>query len=361
MTTNLLGFQNGASTGYNGYVDPSKNVGYGYELTNSGNEPITSLTFADAAIGVTLTKDTITLNSRSNISEMYAIVYKADGTVRTRYNMGELTVDILKTLLAEGIDAGEKFGVYGVKYDISNEDWSAGGDTFTNQVRTTAASRDNVTLTGYAEWKVQKRNYSYNCFHLYDYLEQGTQYGVTVTKAELLKPIHDAGQSVNACSVGIALCSPSGNTDTTALSPNAKLNADGSITYTGSKTGVENIYYKVTGGSWENVVFHYHVYTYSVADNTFVLDYGLPVELNDPVYGFQANDKATLAENTNTTTTITAIASATSNYGSFTYGATSLKYTPNQFMSGLDSVTVTITRHETESDWRYITIEGGGQ
>ena len=26
-----------------------------------------------------------------------------------------------------------------------------------------------------------------------------------------------------------------------------------------------------------------------------------------------------------------------------------------------DSVTVTITRHETESDWRYITIEGGGQ
>ena len=26
-----------------------------------------------------------------------------------------------------------------------------------------------------------------------------------------------------------------------------------------------------------------------------------------------------------------------------------------------DSVTVTITRHKTESDWRYITIEGGGQ
>ena len=26
-----------------------------------------------------------------------------------------------------------------------------------------------------------------------------------------------------------------------------------------------------------------------------------------------------------------------------------------------DSVTVTITRHETESDWRHITIEGGGQ
>ena len=26
-----------------------------------------------------------------------------------------------------------------------------------------------------------------------------------------------------------------------------------------------------------------------------------------------------------------------------------------------DSVTVTITRHETENDWHYITIEGGGQ
>ena len=42
-----------------------------------------------------------------------------------------------------------------------------------------------MTLTGYEEWKVQKRNYSYDCFNLYDWLEPGTQQGVTVTKAEL--------------------------------------------------------------------------------------------------------------------------------------------------------------------------------
>lgn len=350
MVTNMQGFQNGVSTGYNGYVDPSKNVGYGYELTNSGNEPITNLTFTNATIGVTLTKDAITLNSRSNINEMYAIIYDDQGTIRARYNPGQLTVDVLKNLLAEGIGAGEKFGVYGVKYDITTADWSNGGDTFTNEVRTTADSRDNVTLTGYADWKVQKRNYSYDCFNLYDTIDQGTQTGVTVTKAELLQPILNAGQTVNASGVKIVLCSPSGNTDTTALSPNAKLNSDGSITYTGTKGGVENIYYKVTGGSWDNVVFHYHAYTYSVTDNAFVLDYGLPVELNDPTYGFMVNDRAVMAENVNATTTITGISNVTANYGSFTYSANSLKYTPNKFMSGVDSVTVTVQVKENGAD-----------
>ena len=350
MITNKLGFQNGTTTGYNGFVDPSKNVGYGFELTNSGNEPITNLTFTDATIGVALTKDAITLNSRSSMNEMYAIIYDAEGKIRTRYNMGELTADLLKNLLAEGIDAGEKFGVYGVKYDITNADWSSGGDTFTNTVKTTAESRDNVTLTGYAEWKVQKRNYSYDCFNLYDWLEPGTQQGVTVTKAELLQPIVNAGQTVDASSVNILLCSPSGNTDTTSLSPNAKLNSDGSITYTGAKAGVENIYYKVTGGSWDNVVFHYHAYTYSVTDNAYVLDYGLSVELNEAGYGFMANDKAVLDENTNTTATITGISNIIANFGSFTYGANSLKYTPNKFMSGVDSLTVTIQVKENGAD-----------
>ncbi|MBQ7415959.1 MAG: fibro-slime domain-containing protein [Oscillospiraceae bacterium] len=349
MVTNMLGYQNGVTTGYNGFVDPSKNVGYGYELTNSGNEPITNLTFTNAAIGVSLTPSQITLNSRSNIAEMYVVTYNADGTVKSRYNAPNLTEDVLKALLAAGIDAGEKFGVYGVKYDITNEDWSAGGDTFTNTVKTTADSRDNVTLNGYAEWKVQKRNYSYDCFDIYDWLEPGTQQGVTVTKAELLKPITDAGQTVDASAVSIVLCSPSGNTDTTALSENAVLNSDGSITYTGAKAGVENIYYKVTGGTWENVVFHYHAYTYDVTDDAFVLDYGLPVELFDASYGFLANDKAILAENTKTAVTVVGTSDATSNYGSFTYGGTSLKYTPNKFMSGLDSVTVTIRVMETDA------------
>ena len=350
MVTNMQGFQNGVSTGYNGYVDPSKNVGYGYELTNSGNEPITNLTFTNATIGVSLNKNAITLNSRSNINEMYAIIYDDQGTIRARYNPGQLTVDVLKNLLAQGIGPGEKFGVYGVKYDITNADWSSGGDTFTNEVRTTADSRDNVTLTGYADWKVQKRNYSYDCFNLYDTIDQGPQTGVTVTKAELLQPILNAGQTVNASGVKIVLCSPSGNTDTTALSPNAKLNSDGSITYTGTKGGVENIYYKVTGGSWDNVVFHYHAYTYSVTDNAFVLDYGLPVELNDPTYGFMVNDRAVMAENVNATTTITGISNVTANYGSFTYSANSLKYTPNKFMSGVDSVTVTVQVKENGAD-----------
>ena len=341
MVSNMLGYQNGVTTGYNGFVDPSKNVGYGYELTNSGNEAITNLTFTNAAIGVTLTKNAITLNSRSNISEMYAMIYDENGAIRARYNPGQLTEELLKQLLAAGIGAGEKFGVYGVKYDITNEDWSAGGDTFTNTVSITADSRDSVTLTGYADWKVQKRAYDYECFNLYDWIERDAQLGVTVTKAELLKPIQDAGQTVNASSVGIVLCSPSGNTDTTALSPNATLNSDGSITYTGANAGVENIYYKVTGGTWGNVVFHYHAYTYSTADDTYVLDYGLPVELNDAGYGFMLNDKAVLAENGNATTTIAGI-SGTSNYGSFTVDGNSLKYTPTKFMSGVEQVEVTL-------------------
>lgn len=350
MVTTKLGFQNGVSTGYNGYINPAQKVGYGFELQNSGNEQITNLTFDDAAIGVKLTKDAITLNDDSNLGEMYAIIYDEEENVKTRINAPNLTEAILKQMLADGLAAGEKIGIYGVKYLITSEDWAAGA-SFTNEVKTTAESRDNVTLNGYAEWKVQQQNHEYQCFDIYDKVDEGTQVGVILTKDDLLKPIRDKlGTLDNESELTIVLCSPSGQTNTTNLSKYATLDTTNySITYASDQAGAETIYYKVMGGAWDNNVLHFHAYTYDVADDTFVLDYGLPVELYDTDYGFLANDDLLLSENSGATITVTNISGETV-YGKFTSAAGSLKYTPNAFMDGADSVSITLRVMESGAE-----------
>lgn len=341
MTTTKTGYQNGVSTGYNGFVDPTKKVGYSFELQNNGDTKIEELTFDDADIGVSFTKDSITLNSDSNINEMYAILYNADGTTKTYYKAGELTEDILKGMLDAGLEIGEKIGIYGFKYLIPEGKWDA--NAFANTVYTTAVSKGENTssriLNGIAEWKVQKKTMETDCFHVYEWKGKG----VEVTKAELIQPVTDAGYEVDGNNVSIVLCTASGSETTSNLNPNATLNSDGSIEYIGTATGVDTVYYKIKGFGYDNAVFHYHIYSYDVADNTYVLDYGLPVELNGNDFGLTVNDTLKLTENSNATTaTVTGITDATNNYGTFTWASPSLKYTPNDIIDNIDSVKVNI-------------------
>ena len=91
------------------------------------------------------------------------------------------------------------------------------------------------------------------------------------------------------------------------------------------------------------------IYSYDVADNIYVLDYSLPVELNGADFGLMVNDTLSLAENKYPTTATTlgiTDGSAIEYYGTFAYGtetnATSLKYTMNSFMNGEDSVKIKV-------------------
>ena len=337
MTTTKEGFQNGISTGYNGYVDPLVPVYYSFSLKNNGEAPIEDLTFTDDDIGVSLSKNNITLNAETlkNREKVGAIVYNADGS--TKSHTDNITDDALKALLDGELAVGEEIIVYGFRYTIPADVWDAGNSTFSNTVYTTAIGvGDNAgqNLNGMADWKVQEREYSIQDYHVYEWVGKS----VTLTKDELLQPLVDKVVGFVKDSATIAVSSASGATTGVNVNTKAVLNSDGSITYTGTETGADIFYYKVNEGTVEAVI-GVAVYSYDVADNTYVLDYGLSVELNGDDFGLRVNDTLTLADNPNATTAkVTGIQNETYNYGTFTWADPSLKYTPNDIIDNTDSV-----------------------
>ena len=345
MLTEKIGYQNGISTGYNGYVNPNKPVIYEYALTNNGKEPILNLTFDDPQLGISLSKDSLKLNSETTSENLTATVYNRDGTVKEFVPEGTLNADKLKQLLATGLKVGEKISIYGFRHKVTDDEWVAESNalTFTNHVYTTSKpeTRDE-TLNGLADWKVQKREFDYEGFHIYEWVGKS----VTVTKEELIQLPNNGGYTFSSAA-SIIPCTASGKTTTSNWNPNATLNADGSITYTGTKTGADAYYYMLTEGSGDSEkksdVICVSVYSYDAADNTYVIDYGLSVELNGEGHGLTLNDTLNLAANPYTTaSSITGIQDATRAYGSFTWASPSLKYTPSKIINDTDSVRVNV-------------------
>ena len=343
MLTEKIGYQNGISTGYNGYVNPNKPVIYEYALTNNGKEPILNLTFDDPQLGISLSKDSLKLNSETTSENLTATVYNRDGTVKEFVPEGTLNADKLKQLLAAGLKVGEKISIYGFSHTVTDTEWNTGGNTFTNHVYTTSKpeTRDE-TLNGLADWKVQKREFDYEGFHIYEWVGKS----VTVTKEELIQLPNNGGYTFSSAA-SIIPCTASGKTTTSNWNPNATLNSDGSITYTGTKTGADAYYYMLTEGSGDSEkksdVICVSVYSYDAADNTYVIDYGLSVELNGEGHGLTLNDTLNLSANPYTTaSSITGIQDATRAYGSFTWASPSLKYTPSKIINDTDSVRVNV-------------------
>lgn len=356
MLTTKTGYQNGGEVGYNGFIDAQKPVQYQFGLQNNGDADIKNLTFRDDDIGVSLSKDSISLNSETVISDLIVTKYNADGSVAAAYK-GMTDDTQLKQVLADGLAIGEKLTIYGFNYTIPNEKWS--DNAFVNRVYTTAvATGENTstkTLNGTADYKVQKQEYSFNSLHYYDWgvlntdpnvvfgTLQGQSRSVTADKAELLKAITDAGVTGITNAAVIRLCTPSGATSGN-INSKAVVNSDGSITYTGDKTGADTYFYQVKQGDAVYGPVRVDVYTYGIADNTYVLDYGLPVELNEGETALTTNDVVSLA-GTNPYTTgyaVTGISNGTSNYGDFILNNSSLRYTLRKFMNDIDTVTVTI-------------------
>ena len=348
MLTEKIAYQNGVNVGNYGFVDANKPVRYQFKLTNNGDAKIEELTFRDNDIGVSLSKDAISLNPATAITDLYASVIGSDGTTKTSYAAGELTEEKLKALLMNGLEIGDTISIFGFSYTIPTGSWS--NDKFTNTVYTSAISKgenaSHKTLNGIATCTVQKQQFTYMGIHYYEWMGKG----VTATKAELIEAVTKAG--VTNPGTDIQLCGPNGKTDSTAVNENAEVTANG-ITYTGTKTGSDTYYYKV--GNYGPVAVT--IYSYDVADNIYVLDYSLPVELNGADYGLMVNDTLSLAENKYPTTASTlgiTDGSATTNYGSFAYGTdknpTSLKYTMKNFMNGEDSVKIKVQVIEDGAD-----------
>ncbi len=373
MITTKQGYQNGVSTGYGGPVDASKPVAYSFALTNSSDATLTNLTFEDAQLKVKLTPSEITLNTESSLANMYVYVRDKDNAIVNSYSATTtppLTEDVLKAALAEGLPAGHSMTIYNLRHKITDAEWKAGGDTFTNVVNTTAVA-NGKTLRGTADWMVQKPKLDAKPFHIYNWVHKGakdtawTSRNVSVTKAELIQPALVAKPDLNVSNADIVLCNGAGlendalwSTDYKNVTANLTVGSDDSMTYSSKTPGMVTIYYKIKGIDHDDHVFHFNVITYGVADNIYVLDYGLAVELNGNDFGLRVNDHLTVSENihaTNVTVagiqvvpsnydnfTLNPSSAVPGNYGDFTWNGSSLKYTPKAIIDNTDSVLVNV-------------------
>lgn len=349
MLTTKTGFQNGGEVGYNGFVNPEKPVTYQFTLQNNGDANIQDLTFKDDDIGVHLTKDNIQLNAETKISDLRVTHADAQGAVIGSWeNLQDDTE--LKNILATGLKIGEKLTVYGFNYTIPDKKWE--NNAFINYVYTTAVSHgentSTQTLNGIADYKVQKQEFVFDNLHYYEWRSKG----VTAEKAELLAPVEKVVKNLDSKNATIQLCTPSGNPDG-ILNKHVTLN-NNAATYTGDVTGADNYFYLVNVGSETYGPVRVDVYTYDVADNTYVLDYGLPVELNEGEAALTSNDVVSLVgiNPYATAHAVTGISRPTSNYGDFSFKneSQSLKYTLDKFMSDIDTVTVTVEVKEEGAD-----------
>lgn len=347
MLTEKNAYQDEQAVGYNGFVNPNKPVTYSFKLTNNGDAQIQNLTFKDDDIGVNLTKDTITLNDDTKINDLAVQVLNENGSTKESYAAGNLTEEKLKQLLTNGLSVGESILIYGFNYSIPNTKWSE--NKFPNTVYTTAISTgenaSHKNLNGIASCQVQKQEFQFEPMHYYEWKGRG----VTATKAELIRPVLDADQhsGVTVDNADIKLCSASGQISEAGINSKAKVTDQG-ILYTGTATGSDTYYYKV--GNYGPIAVT--VYSYDVADNTYVLDYSLPVELNnDDDFGLRLNDTLKLSSNPYATTdSITGISVSQGKYGTFDWKYPSLKYTMSDFMDGEDTTNVTIQVLEDGAD-----------
>lgn len=354
MVTEKRAWQGGNQVGYNGYVVPNNDIIYDFAVTNNGDAHIQNLTFQDNALGVYLTPTALTLGDNA-ITDIAVRHFAADGTVKAFTNPADMTEEILKSYLTNGLAVGEKLLVYGFKHQLTDAD----PDTFDNYVYTTAvALGDNVddnkrTLNGMAHHRVQKAIYDLPALEFYDggrlngetygALDENKSFGVTITRDELLAPMknHAELKNLDYTDATITLTTAGGNAS--HVNYNATVQADGSIFFQTDKTGLELFYYTVTVGGIAYQPIAVQVYTYGVSDNVFVLDYNLPVELFAGEHGMTQNDILRLDANRNTNYTWKVQTALNGTYGDFTTAEDSLCYTMNRFMNGVDSIEIQFT------------------
>lgn len=395
MTAFKTGYQNGVNTGYNGYVDPDTHVGYSFELQNDSDTDIYDLTFEDQDIGVYFGWDKIQLYPDNftdeqkelyDIGDLYLIYWDAEGNFTEYLRPGEVTEAVIKQRLQEGLEPGERIGIFGFKYDITKAGTLGNGKTwaedgsFTNTVYTTAkakhGSRD-VELHGMSDWVVQKMNVPYTAFHVYDWVHKdskdtqwktptaadGTVLGtVTLTKEELMQYLIGEGKwteeqvdsLISNPDVKIVPCTASGNEDPYYQNPCVSVDDNYSITYTSAKPGLDTVYYEIKGtglldGKLDDLAFSFDVYTYGTMDNIYVLDYGLKVDLSGEDFGYRVNDHLEVPQNIYKPTVTHTLTSKSEDYGKFDYteDLSSIVYIPNKIINNTDYFAVDIEIRES--------------
>lgn len=353
------GFQNGGTTGYMGDVDPNVPVSYQFDLTNEGQQKLQNIGFSDPNIGASFSATGVALNNAgqaegsaewTTLNDLNVTVYDKDNNTIAQiisgsvikwpyieledgyyngYTNDSVIDEHIRYLLQYGLDPHERIVIYGMKYQPSlHNAWVVGdsSDTFTNTVYATAypmmSDGTAEKLETHAVWAVTKAEFVFNPIHRYEWVGKG----VTISKQDIVNIVKETEPTANLTTSSEFILSTAGGTlDKVTVA------TDG-ISYTSYASGAFSFF--VTAGGYGPV--RIDIYSYNVADNAVVLDYGLAADitvneigrndvlfLNSNPYNAVVNVVNMAAAGTTTTTN-----SVTGTYGDFSYANSTVTYTP---------------------------------
>ena len=382
LDTDKKAYRDGLELNNGGLVNADDHVEYSFKLTNPKDSiaDLYCLTFTDAKLGVTIdstnglsvSSNKVLNSAKTALTAADLKIYYTNGLgVTEEINLPESNAEeALKTYLASvkgnGLRPGCSIEIRGIYYKIEKSDFVDG--RFTNTLHVTANQKADGTGNTYQD--------SVNmvvCMATGPQYYQWAGHGLSVTTNKFTSDVNKLltkgsallEQIKPATSLGevtkLELCDMKGN-----VVPNSHVtaSADGiSIAY--SKPGTYVFYVKVTQSDNSAVIIPVQVYVVDVPESAFVLDYGLKVDLGDvltakdtlSVAGKNTNyslevlitepsyvdNKITFKEKIALTTEKMEI---TGKYGVFTYENGSVKYQPNKFMEGPDSIYFAVRVYE---------------
>lgn len=382
MSTGKTAYQNDIQLDYDSIVNKDKVIEYGFSLTNNGEENLYNLTFRDADIGVNLTYNNGLEITGSRVYDVNGGTLDASDLVATvshpDYADVEVTFknnDALKSFLTDltnsavldsggGLWSCSTVAIRGIGYMMSEEQIDDG--LFINTVLTSSTNLTmSKTLYGQASMRVFiPSNPMY-------YQWAGHELKVTRTKfiedtlAAASDPdsiLADKVDNLNVNNVNIIEFTTSkGNAITYDY---VSMDSDYDFTINYPKAGSNVFYVRITYNNSKNTVLvPVLVNITDVKDSVFVLDYGLGVELTDGGELFK-NDNVTVPGRTtltklwgistetpsyspnNITFSAAGVNTVDGNYGDYSVSDDSLRYVPDEFLEGTDSVYLAVGVYE---------------
>ena len=336
-------FEDGKEVPNYGGISGTKELEYYFEITNNYDPDadnainLKDLTFQDDDLNVIMTKDQIKLSTYGdgiarNVADLTVTVTDAAG--QTVYEAKNLTEEQLKTILETvpvdpenpGLQPGQTFRISGVKYLLTEEQLK--DMTFKNQVFTSASgikgtATHTVTVEGTKQFFIWK-GHDLNVPHEVVFDQMSATLKELITEDGYQIRLKNTGSQ----SASIQFVERSGDTETIVDSldipgtgeEQAAESPKGYVRFTYDGTGSYNAKFEVVPKNSALVnPFSYTVtlMVFDVEKNVYVLDYGLPVKLNEGNAALTANDTLT-AGSIQTAYELTGMMDGDGTYNSYT-------------------------------------------
>ena len=317
ITTKKGAYEDGREVPNYGGVSGTKELDYYFEITNNysleedGAVNLTDLTFRDDYLDVELTKELVKLSTYGdgiarNVGDLSVTVTAADGTVV--YEAKDLTEEQLKTILAAvpvdpddpGLQPGQTFRISGIKYLLTEQQRE--DMIFRNQVFTSASGiKGTATHTVVTEGKEQLFLWNSHALCL------PTDEVFGEISASLMELLAEDGYRIQLNSTGglsgkVQFLERDGETETeinelevigTDEAQNGRVQPEQYVQFTYQENGMYNAKFTITpkdSSLLEPFSYTVTLVVFNVENNAYVLDYGLPVKLNEGTAALTAND-----------------------------------------------------------------------